>query len=726
MKLRFPSNTKQPLHKDPLWQQLRRHLVYLPKRQISQVLQAFMVAKTAHEDQDRRSGEPYISHPVNVCVLLAQQKLDVASLQAGLLHDVIEDTAVSKQDLTEEFSLDVAEIVDGVSKLKSLKDLPAEQQQAENFQKMAFAMSQDIRVIIIKLADRLHNMRTLHHLPEHKQRKIALETQAIFAPIADRLSMEKVRIELEDLSFKVLYPLRYRMIEKALLKARRTHSDYVAELIKFFTETLKKSGFKVQVEGRRKHIAGIYKKMSRGRADSLDPLQESDQLPSRTSFKEMMDVHGFRIITDSVDNCYRILGQVHQRFRPFPGRFKDYIAVPKSNGYQSLHTSIFDPRRYPIEVQIRTQEMHVNSQLGIASHWSYKSHQAHTANHASSWLNNLTGLHATSNSPIEFINYVKTDLYPNEVLVFSPNGRVFALPSGATAIDFAYAVHTDVGNTAISCEIDKIPTTLSAKLVSGQWVKIITNPNAKPSIHWRRFAVTAKALSSIGYHLRRLEHSDASRLGRRLLNDALARYDVHFDSLDDRDLQKFLTLRGFTSPEHLLESIGKGKAYPAGVASSLATMSDHDENTPIAPVSIGEDDTSLIQIQSCCYPIKGDEITAVFTGGQGLVIHRRKCKLLRKSLNKPDTYSPAVWSHRYNTANTVQVRVDIPNHKNLIAHIVNTVTATNSSILKIETNKQDLHVHSVILDLQIADRVHLAKVIRKLYRTQSVIAVRRL
>ena len=525
---------------------------------IESIRKAYLLAREAHEGQNRFSGEPYITHPVAVAGILAQMHLDAPTLQAALLHDVIEDTKVSKQTIAEQFGQDVAELVDGVSKLMQIKFENKAEAQAENFRKMVLAMAKDIRVVIIKLADRLHNMRTLGVLPEAKRKRIALETLEIYAPIANRLGMHSFRIEFEELGFAARYPLRYKVLKKSVTKARGNRKEILAEIEATLQKALRNTGIAaIKILGREKHLYSIYKKM----------------VNKHIAFSEIMDRYAFRIIVSSVDSCYRVLGAMHTSFKPVPERFKDYIAIPKANGYQSLHTVLFGPYGVPIEIQIRTDDMDAMAQSGIAAHWLYKSstkskNRAHLR--AQAWLQGLVDMQKGGDSSLEFIENVKIDLFPDEVYVFTPKGNILELPRGACPVDFAYAIHTDIGNACVAAKINRRLSPLSSQLLSGQTVEIVTAPEARPNPAWLNFVVTAKARSEIRQSVQKQKLGESIELGRRLLERALSTLSLRLEDISPENIQHVLRESKFKNLDQLLESMGLGSQIPLAVARRLA------------------------------------------------------------------------------------------------------------------------------------------------------------
>src|SRR5277367_1892538 len=533
---------------------------YLPPEQVERVREAYDFGAEKHFGQRRVSGEPYITHPVAVADILADLRLDADTLVAAILHDVIEDTPTAKAEIASLFGQVVAELVDGVSKLDQIQFKNRQEAQAESFRKMLLAMVRDIRVIMVKLADRMHNMRTLGVMPPVKRRRSARETLEIYAPIAERLGLYAVKLELEDLGFRALYPYRYKVLERELKKARGNHKEFVAKIAETFKGALKKAGIDGAAEGREKHLYSIYKKMQN----------------KKISLNEMVDVYGFRIIVDNADMCYRVLGLVHSVYKPMPGRFKDYIAIPRVNGYQSLHTTLFGPNGVPIEVQIRSEQMHRVAESGIAAHWKYKSGELEGSaqqERARKWLSNLMAMEEGGNSE-EFIESVKVDLFPDKVYVFTPRGEILRLPRGATVVDFAYAVHTAIGNRCVAAKIDRRLTPLRSVLRNGQTVQIITAKGASPNPSWVNFVVTAKARSAVRHYLKGLHHNEAVELGRRLLGQALAEFDIDLKKIPEETLQSALTEFGLENADQLYEKVGLGERLAPLVARRLLPL-DH-------------------------------------------------------------------------------------------------------------------------------------------------------
>ncbi|MGY2464292.1 guanosine-3',5'-bis(diphosphate) 3'-diphosphatase [Vreelandella sulfidaeris] len=694
---------------------------YLPPDEIQQVKRAFYYAEQAHDGQRRRSGEPYVTHPLAVANILANMHMDHQSLMAAMLHDVIEDTGVSKKALEAQFGKPVAELVDGVSKLTQITFEDKAVAQAENFQKMVLAMSRDIRVIIVKLADRLHNMRTLGALRPDKKRRIARETLEIYARIAGRLGINTIRIELEDLSFQAIHPMRSERIKRAVAKARGHRRSAMREIQSSLQKSLDDDALNGTVIGRQKHLLSIYKKMR-------------DQ---RKPFAEIMDVFGFRIITEDVASCYRILGVVHNLYKPVPGRFKDYIAIPKANGYQSLHTTLFGSRGMPIEVQIRTREMEAMANNGIAAHWLYKagqtSHPIAEGSHARAraWVKGLLEMQRHAGDSLEFIEHVKNDLFPDDIYVFTPKGDIMELPQGATVIDFAYTVHTDIGNNCIACRIDRHLAPLSTRLESGQTLEIITAPGARPNLAWLNFVTTAKARSAIRHALKHQQQTEAVMLGRRLLNKALAPFDTSLEELDESVLKRAFKQLDVSSEESLLESLGLGNRMTHVVARRLvdAAHGDNYEQQNAGEgsraVVISGSEGMVISFARCCHPLPGDPVVGHLSVGKGLVVHRAECKNVTDK-NDPDKLFTLEWSDTIDEDFPVALRIEIESRRGLVAELAGLVTDADANIERIGIEERDAHLSTVNLTLSVKGRVHLARIIKRIRNLPSVSKITRL
>ncbi len=684
---------------------------YLEPHQIDQVVKAYHFADEAHEGQKRKSGEPYITHPLAVANILAGMHMDHQCLMAALLHDVIEDTSIPKHTLGQEFDDDVAELVDGVSKLKIMFQSRAEAQ-AENFQKMTLAMAKDIRVILVKLADRLHNMRTLGHLDGDRRRRIARETLEIYAPIALRLGMNNMRVEFEELGFKAMYPLRSSMIEKAVRRARGNRSEVVSSIQGSIESCMAQENITAEVFGREKHLYSIYDKMR----------------SKRKSFNEIMDVYAFRILVDSVDECYRALGIVHNLYKPVAGRFKDYIAIPKANGYQSLHTTLFGMHGIPIEIQIRTHDMETVANNGIAGHYLYKSGDEASGSHerAREWMKGLLELQQSAGNSLEFIESVKIDLFPDDVYVFSPTGEIFDLQQGATPVDFAYAVHTDIGNTCVACRIDRRLAPLSATLESGQTVEIIRAPGAQPNPAWLGFVVTGKARSSIRHALKQQQHNESSVLGQRLLERTLEPYGLDISEINPAALATVLEERKLESLDDLLTEIGLGNQMASIIAKRLVgTTEEAGETHERSPLAIKGTEGMVVSYAKCCKPIPGDPIIGHVSAGRGIVIHTEACKNMSELREKPDELMEVRWEENIDQEFSVELRAVLEHERGIIATIASTVTNANANIERINMIEKDAHLGVVTLVITVKDRVHLADVIKRLRSVKNITRIMR-
>ena len=688
---------------------------YLDPEQSNYVKRAYYFAEQAHFGQLRRSGEPYVTHPLAVAGILADMHMDHQSLMAAMLHDVIEDTGIEKSTIGTQFGPTVAELVDGVSKLTQIEFESLEEKQAENFQKMALAMAHDIRVILVKLADRLHNMRTLGVLQTNKARRIARETLEIYAPIAMRLGMNNVRMEFEDLGFSALYPMRATRIDAALRNARGHRKELVEKIRHQVETTLEQEGHDVIVMGREKHLYSIYKKMK----------------SKRKSFSEIMDIYAFRIIVDSVDTCYRVLGCIHSLYKPVPGEFKDYIAIPKANGYQSLHTVLMGMHGVPIEIQIRTRDMEEMANNGIAAHWLYKSDgQSANGSHARAreWVQGLLEMQQRAGNSLEFIESVKIDLFPDEIYVFTPKGTIMELPSGATAVDFAYAVHTDVGNSCVACRINRRLAPLSEPLQSGQTVEILTAPGARPNPSWFNYAVTAKARTNIRHYLKHQTREDSVALGRRLLDKALAGFDSGLEKLPEEQLGEYLARHHYTQLEDLLDEIARGNRLPAITAQQLlGELGAGEMATPgeALPVAIRGTEGFMLSYAKCCHPLPGDPIEGYLSSEKGVVVHRERCRNLGDMRENSERLVALRWDDEVEGEYPVELRVEVENRRGMIAIIATRINSMGVNIEKISTEDKDYQFTYVDLEMMVHNRVHLARIMRRLRAVNYVRKVTR-
>jgi guanosine-3',5'-bis(diphosphate) 3'-pyrophosphohydrolase len=679
---------------------------YLSKVQIDLLKQAYLVAREAHEGQMRSSGEPYITHPVAVALNLAKMHLDHETLMAALLHDVIEDTPVTKDELAELFGYTVAELVEGVSKLDKLKFDNKEEMQAENFRKMILAMVQDIRVILIKLADRTHNMRTLESLRPDKRRRIARETLEIYAPIANRLGIHDIKSELEVLGFEALYPMRSRALKSAVKQARGNRKEIINNIQEEIAARLKESGIKAEVIGREKHLYSIYRKM----------------LNKELMFNEVMDIYAFRVIVENkIDNCYRTLGAVHNLFKPIESRFKDYIAIPKTNGYQSLHTSLIGPHGIPVEIQIRTHDMDQMADKGVAAHWLYKQDGDKSGTTAQMkarrWMQSLLELQQSAGSSFEFIENVKSDLFPEEIYVFTPDGRIIELPMGATAVDFAYAVHTDVGNSCVGVKVDRKPYPLSRAIDSGQTIEVVTSSAARPNATWLNFVVTSKARLQIRTYLRSQEQTESYGLGRRLLSHALGKVDI--EDIDQAKIDQVVKETGNKDLDGLFVNIGLGNALSIGIARRLTDEFTIDNNANgftdpnnKTKMPIKGTEGMLVSYGKCCRPIPGDGILAYLSPGKGLMVHQQGCRNIKG--HEQGALFPVKWDSDINRDFIAKLRIEIINHQGALAALTNVVARCDSNVHTLNSGEKDSGLYVIDMEITCRDRVHLANIIRKI------------
>ena len=691
---------------------LQEVAAYLKPEDVGHIQQALEFSNAAHLGQLRQSGDPYISHPIAVARILTPLHLDAQAIMAALLHDVVEDTHISNDAIAGQFGKPVADLVDGLSKLDKIEFKTQEDAQAENFRKMLLAMARDVRVILIKLADRLHNMRTLGAMSREKIERIARETLEIYAPIANRLGLNAIYQELEDLGFKHLYPTRYSVLSKALKAARGNRREVVGKILETIRQRLAENHIHAQVQGREKHLFGIYQKM---RAKSLE-------------FSQVMDIYGFRVTVDSVPSCYLALGVLHGLYKPIPGKFKDYIAIPKANGYQSLHTALFGPMGTPIEVQIRTRGMHKIAETGVASHWRYKSapsiNDLHQKTHQ--WLQSLLENLSESGDAAEFLEHLKVDLFPDEVYVFTPKGRILSLPRGATAVDFAYSVHTDIGDRCVAANVNFEPVPLRTELKNGDRVEIITAPHAKPNPAWLSYVVTSKARSHIRHVLKTMHFRESAELGERLLNQALVSLNFKPQDIDEAAWERLLKDTNAKTREEILADIGLGRRLNMVIARQLARMGESTDPAPVSGgmVTILGTEGMAVQFAKCCRPIPGDAIVGVIKSGQGLVVHTHDCPVLRKSRSGADKWLDVTWDKNITRLFEVNVKLDVANQRGVLAKVAAAIAEENSNIENAHfTNEGDFT--ALHFTLQVANRVHLAEVIRNLRKIPEVIRITR-
>ena len=688
---------------------------YLKPEDVTRVESAYHFSETAHTGQFRASGDPYISHPLAVANILAQLHLDSQALSAALLHDVMEDTAVTKAEISKKFGKPVADLVDGVSKLDRIEFETHEEAQAENFRKMLLAMARDVRVILIKLADRLHNMRTLDAVAPAKRRRVARETLEIYAPIANRLGLNRIYQELEDLSFSYLYPMRDRVLSKALKSARGNRREVVGKVEEAINRRLKTDGIEAAVHGREKHVYSIYRKMRE----------------KHLSFAKVHDVFGFRIIVKDVPSCYLVLGALHALYKPIPGNFKDYIAIPKANGYQSLHTTLFGPFGSPIEAQIRTQEMHKIAEAGVASHWLYKSTDAslnELQKKTHQWLQSLLEIQSGTGDSTEFLEHLKVDLFPDAVYVFTPKGKILSLPRGATAVDFAYAVHTDIGNRCVAVKINDELMPLRTELKNGERVEIITASHAKPNPLWLNYVITAKARSHIRHFLKTVQSNESAQLGERLLNQALSVLRTGAEEIKEAQWEKLLKDIGAKSRQDILADIGLGKRLSVVVARRLLSLGDAPgvERRKIGPVMIRGSEGMAVQFAQCCRPIPGDPIIGLISKGQGMVIHTHDCPVIAKTRADPDKVIDVEWAPETNKLFNVSIRLVVKNQRGVLAKVAAAIAGAESNIdnVTVDPDKGDQYA-TMHFTLQVYNRLHLAQIMRTLRRVPEVMRITR-
>ena len=687
---------------------------YLDPKEVDRVKRAYHFSEKCHLGQMRQSGDPYITHPLAVANILADLHMDHESLIAALLHDVIEDTGVSKGQISRRFGRTVADLVDGVSKLGEIESASRAEQQAESFQKMTLAMSRDIRVMLVKLADRLHNMRTLGVLSPEKRRRIARETIDIYAPIAQRLGINDIRLEFEDLGFAAMYPLRHRRLREALKASRKNRKEVVTEIHQSIEMRLGSEAINVLVKGREKHLWSIYLKMRE----------------KKKSFRDIMDVFAFRLVVDNVDDCYRALGIVHNIYKPVPGEFKDYIAIPKANGYQSLHTVLVGMHGVIIEVQIRTKEMEAMANFGIAAHWEYKSGRNNvevSQRKAARWVQGLLEMQQQAGDSLEFLEHVKADLFPDEVYVFTPKGKIVELPTGATPIDFAYSVHTGLGDSCIACNVDGELKPLSEPLQSGQKIEIISSAGAQPNPNWLNFVVTAKARSAIRHFLKNQQHDESVDLGKRLLDQALGNLGSSYVQLKKSDIKRLLKETGASTFEYVLQQIGLGNRVPFAVANimilpSKRKVSDDKKNSDL-PVVIDTSEGLIVQYGRCCHPIPGDPILGHMSPGKGIVIHLESCRNLKEIRLNPEKCMPLVWSSVVKGEFAVELKVEVTPERGFIAALAARMTEEDATIEHISVTEKDAFTSIVDVILTVRDRIHLADILR---RARSLKPVRRI
>ncbi|HTC26856.1 bifunctional (p)ppGpp synthetase/guanosine-3',5'-bis(diphosphate) 3'-pyrophosphohydrolase [Dyella sp.] len=696
---------------------LKERISYLPEQHVARVIRAYEVGAVAHEGQTRKSGEPYITHPIAVAGILAEMGMDAETIIAAILHDTLEDTALSRSELAGEFGETVAELVDGVTKLDKMRFSSRQEADAESFRKMLLAMARDLRVILIKLADRLHNMRTLSAKDAPSRRRIAGETLEIYAPIAQRLGMNKIKAELQDLGFHALYPDRYRVISERIRAALGNRREAMSRIEGALSSRLIDEHIPVRVVGRIKSPWSIYSKMR----------------TEHKSFAQLMDVYGFRVVTDSAMSCYMALGVVHALYKPVDRRFKDFIAIPKANGYQSLHTVLLGPFGAPIEVQIRTDEMDSVAERGVAAHWAYKtdSGPANSAQaRAREWLSALADSQANTPSAAEFIENVKIDLFPDETYLFTPRGDILSLPRNATALDFAYAVHTDVGDHAVAVRVDKKLLPLRTRLESGQLVEVITAPSAVPNPAWLEFVVTGKARTAIRQYLKHLQHEDAVDFGHRMLDRALDALGTNLDAIQPAVLEKFLHKSKFKRLEELLSDIALGNRMPDQVASQLVAARGTTARGAGAPhiaekIRITGAERGVLSFANCCHPLPGDDIIGYLSPGKGIVVHRTECPNVAELRKSPERCVAIEWDRDVQGDYRAELRIEVINRPGVLATVAAAIAAADSNIENVEYVERDMSAATLLFTIEVRNRKHLAEVIRRVRRTGVVSGVYR-
>ncbi len=687
---------------------------YLKPTDVARLAEAYRFSGAAHAGQTRQSGEPYVSHPLAVAEILAGWHLDSQALMAALLHDVMEDTSVTKAEISDTFGKPVADLVDGVSKLDKIEFQSAEDAQAENFRKMLLAMARDVRVILIKLADRLHNMRTLAAVAPAKRRRVARETMEIYAPIANRLGLNELFHELQELAFSHTHPLRYRVLYKATRSARGNRREVVGKIEAAIKARLAEAGVAAAITGREKHIYSIYRKM----------------IEKHLSFSEVHDIYGFRVVVKDAPTCYLALGVLHGLYKPVPGKFKDYIAIPKANGYQSLHTALIGPYGVPVEIQLRTEEMHRLAEAGVASHWMYKSDVdslSELQKKTHQWLQSLLEIQSQSGDSQEFLEHVKVDLFPDEVYVFTPKGRIMPLPRGATAVDFAYAVHTDIGNKCVAAKVNGELVALRTELRNGDRIEIITTGYAKPNPAWLQYVRTAKARSNIRHFLKTMQYDESAALGERLLEQALKAAGHASSEIDAESWERAIRDAGAHTRQEVLADIGLGRRLPAVVARRLLRKTEREEaksgHPKAAPASVVIRGTEgmAVQLASCCRPIPGDAIVGSIKKGQGLVVHVADCRPAKRSRrNEPDQWIDVEWDRQPSRLFQTAVRVIVTNQRGVLAKVASEIAGAASNIDAISMEEDRAVFTTMLFILEVANRQHLARVMRALRRLPEV------
>lgn len=703
---------------EPQMLRLRANMSYLSLDQIALVELAVRRGTAAHAGQKRKSGEPYITHPVAVAERLAEMGMDHETIVAAILHDTIEDTPLTKLELASEFGDDVAELVDGVTKLDKMKFASRQEANAESFRKMLMAMARDLRVILIKLCDRLHNLSTIASMSPDSRRRIARETLDIYAPIAQRLGMHTIKQELEDLSFLGLFPKRHRVLHQWLDEVDDEHRPNIERIMQSMLARFALDGLVARVRGRVKSAFGVYEKMR---------LEHKE-------FAEITDLYGFRVVVATHSECYRTLGVLHALFKPKPGHFKDYIAIPKANGYQSLHTVLFGPSGTPIEVQIRTEDMDRVAERGVAAHWLYKSGDvAGSATHsrAQDWLTELLDSQKQAGSSLEFLENLKVDLFPDEVYLFTPRGQIMALPRHSTVVDFAYAVHTNIGNQAVAARVDGKLRPLRTKLKSGQTVEVVIAKSAHPSPQWLEYVATSRARTAIRHHLKNLEHEDAVRVGHRMLDQALEALGASLETISPKRLDQFLLEHRLKRLEELLREIALGNKIAHVIAKQL--LSDQIKASSVSPgtrnaeavMHISGREGSVVSFGPCCHPVPGDSIMGFLSPGKGIVVHQNACKNSVQFKKSPDRCVALSWDSKVEGDYRVELRVEVENRPGVLAQVASAISDAVSNIANVEHAVKDTIASTLVFLIEVKDRKHLARVMRRVRAAAPVTSVTR-
>ncbi|NJD26025.1 MAG: bifunctional (p)ppGpp synthetase/guanosine-3',5'-bis(diphosphate) 3'-pyrophosphohydrolase [Betaproteobacteria bacterium] len=696
-----PAPSFAPLpDEDPAYRVFLDSLDYLPPTDVERIRAAYAFAARAHAQQKRMSGEPYITHPLAVAGAVVEWRMDGVAVAAALLHDVLEDTGTTKRELSDRFGKEVAELVDGLSKLDKMEFASYQEAQAENFRKMLMAMARDLRVVLIKLADRQHNLQTMAALRPDKRRRIANETLEIYAPIALRLGLNKLYREMQDTCFRLVHPYRAGILAKAMNAARGNRSELLTSIQEAIIGKLAAAGLDADVFGREKSLYSIYRKMR----------------DKHLSFSQVLDIYGFRVVVANVPTCYLALGALHSLYKPVPGKFKDYIAIPKANGYQSLHTTLIGPYGTPVEVQVRTHDMHHVAQEGIAAHWLYKDIEDSGADlqiKTHKWLQSLLEMQTSDSA--EFFENVKIDLFPDEVYVFTPKGKIMAMPRGATVVDFAYAVHTDVGNHCSAARINHELVPLRTELKNGDLVEIVTASQAAPNPAWLNYVKTGRARSKIRHFLRTMQNEESSRLGERLLRQELLTLGVVPISIPAEAWEQMVKASGYRSLEDVYTDIGLGKRLPSVVARRLLAREELKPDVPSnMTLAIHGTEGMAIQLARCCQPIPGDPIIGSIRKGSGLVIHTHDCPTIRKSRStEPQKWIDVEWEPEEGKLFDIRIKVEVKNRRGVLAQVASAIAEAGSNIEHVAMDTDPERLFTLLhFTIQVAHRTHLAAVMR--------------